>query len=117
MDVTGRVEESASLTGASVNALCFMRTTVDLPDALFRRAKACAAARGQSLKTFLRLALEREVGAGTSEHARVDVPLIRSRSRRTIRLTNEDIERIVADEDRLKHLEPHRHARRRRASA
>lgn len=37
-----------------------MRTTVDLPDALFRRAKATAAVRGVSLKDLLITAVERE---------------------------------------------------------
>jgi hypothetical protein len=37
-----------------------MRTTVDLPDGLFRRAKATAAMRGMSLKDLMISALERE---------------------------------------------------------
>lgn len=37
-----------------------MRTTVDLPDALFRRAKATAAIRGVSMKDLLISAVERE---------------------------------------------------------
>jgi hypothetical protein len=35
-----------------------MKTTVELPDELFRRAKSTAAARGVSLKDFFRQALE-----------------------------------------------------------
>ena len=37
-----------------------MRTTVDLPDALFRRAKATAAVRGMSMKKLITSAIERE---------------------------------------------------------
>ncbi len=37
-----------------------MRTTVDLPDTLFRRAKATAAVRGVSLKDLIITAVERE---------------------------------------------------------
>jgi hypothetical protein len=37
-----------------------MRTTVDMPDALFRRAKATAAVRGVSLKDLVIAAIERE---------------------------------------------------------
>jgi hypothetical protein len=37
-----------------------MRTTVDLPDPLFRRAKATAAIRGVSLKDLMISAIERE---------------------------------------------------------
>lgn len=39
-----------------------MRTTIDLPDALFRRAKATAALRGTTLKNLMIAALERETG-------------------------------------------------------
>jgi hypothetical protein len=35
-----------------------MRTTVELPDALFRKAKAAAAEQGQSLKSFFTEAVE-----------------------------------------------------------
>jgi Arc/MetJ family transcription regulator len=34
-----------------------MKTTVDIPDELFRRSKAMAALRGESLKEFVTLAL------------------------------------------------------------
>ena len=37
-----------------------MRTTINLPDPLFRRAKATAAMRGVSLKDLVITALERE---------------------------------------------------------
>jgi hypothetical protein len=37
-----------------------MRTTIDLPDALLRRAKATAAMRGVSMKSLIIAALERE---------------------------------------------------------
>ena len=35
-----------------------MKTTIELPDALFRKVKAAAAARGQSLKSFFNEAVE-----------------------------------------------------------
>lgn len=78
-----------------------MRTTVDLPDGLFRRAKACAASRGETLKTFLRRALENEVGGGTrvAEEARVKLPLIGHRGGPKIRLTNRDIARLEEEDD------------------
>lgn len=40
-----------------------MKTTVDLPDALFRRAKATAADRGMSLKAFITRAVEQSLAA------------------------------------------------------
>lgn len=38
-----------------------MKTTIELPDALFRAAKAMAARRGTTLKEIITHALEREV--------------------------------------------------------
>ncbi len=38
-----------------------MRTTIDIPDALFRRAKAIAAARGVTLKQIIVNAVEHEI--------------------------------------------------------
>ena len=41
-----------------------MKTTLELPDPLFRRAKATAAERGQSLKDFVTDALREKLVAG-----------------------------------------------------
>ncbi len=43
-----------------------MKTTLEMPDKLFRRAKATAAQRGQSLKQLVTIALERELAAPAS---------------------------------------------------
>jgi len=40
-----------------------MKTTIDIPDALFRQAKAHAAARGQTLKDFVADALQARLSA------------------------------------------------------
>ncbi len=40
-----------------------MRTTIDMPDALFRKTKAVAALRGSSMKELIIHAVEREVTA------------------------------------------------------
>lgn len=39
-----------------------MKTTIDLPDPLFRRAKATAATRGISLKALVTHAVEKDLG-------------------------------------------------------
>ena len=41
-----------------------MKTTIEMPDDLFRRAKAAAALQGLSMKEWLTNLLRREVGAG-----------------------------------------------------
>ena len=44
-----------------------MRTTLEIPDALFRRAKARAAERGQTLKELVTEALQEKLTAGTGK--------------------------------------------------
>jgi non-ribosomal peptide synthetase component E (peptide arylation enzyme) len=43
-----------------------MKTTIEMPDELFRRAKAVAALQGLSMKDWLTNLLRREVGAGSA---------------------------------------------------
>ena len=55
-----------------------MKTTLEMPDELFRRAKTTAAQRGQSLKQLVTVALERELagpapGASTSKRRQTEV--------------------------------------------
>lgn len=55
-----------------------MKTTLEMPDELFRRAKTTAAQRGQSLKQLVTVALERELagpapGASTSKRKQAEV--------------------------------------------
>ena len=55
-----------------------MKTTLEMPDKLFRRAKATAAQRGQSLKRLVTVALERELagpvpGTKTSKRKQAEV--------------------------------------------
>jgi len=50
-----------------------MKTTLEMPDKLFRRAKATAAQRGQTLKQLVTAALERELAGpapGAKSHKR-----------------------------------------------
>jgi hypothetical protein len=50
-----------------------MKTTLEIPDALFRRVKATAAQRGQSLKDFVTEALQLQL-ARTSSPRSSDQP-------------------------------------------
>ena len=79
-----------------------MRTTVDLPDDLMKQAKAKAAASGESLKSLLIRAIALEVSPRRHEvppTRRVKVPLFGNPKRRTVRISNSDIEQVLADED------------------
>lgn len=49
-----------------------MKTTLELPDDLYRQVKATAALQGQSVKDWLTNLLQREVGAGESASKGVD---------------------------------------------
>ena len=73
-----------------------MRTTVDIPDPVFRKMKATAALRGVSLKEFLLSAVEHEMEKkqGKKEY-RVKLPLIKSRHPGTLDLTNAEIEDLL----------------------
>ena len=75
----------------------FMRTTVDLPDPLFRQVKSAAALRGSSLREYIREALQQAVsGARTVPRRTVRLPLVRSKRPGALRLTNADIEDLLA---------------------
>ena len=75
-----------------------MRTTIDMPDALFRKTKAVAALRGSSMKELIIHAVEREVtGAAVSapKRHRVKLPLIQSPSGRKVDLSNFDFDDLL----------------------
>ena len=80
-----------------------MRTTIYLPDPLFRHAKALAAARGVSLRDLVICAVERELntqtllGVGSNPlRRRVHLPLIRLRSKRKLDLSGFDFDNLLA---------------------
>jgi hypothetical protein len=52
-----------------------MKTTVELPDALLRRAKIAAAQMDTTLKDIMTRALERELAGLSSEQARAAQPI------------------------------------------
>lgn len=79
-----------------------MRTTIDIPPALMRAAKARAAEGGESLKDLVSRAVAREVGLpatpqGTS--GRVALPLIAPDATPSVDVTNDDIADVFDAED------------------
>ena len=74
-----------------------MRTTVDLPDSLFRKTKAVAALRGSSMKELIIHAVEREVtgGAVSSKRKRVKLPILGSWKGRKLDLTGFDFDELL----------------------
>lgn len=79
----------------------FMRTTIEFPAVLFRRAKARAAARGESLKTLLTRAVAAEVGQARDAEPgrRVKLPLFGDPSGPPVKLRASDLARALADDD------------------
>lgn len=75
-----------------------MRTTVDLPDELFRELKMLAVRRGTSLKELLRIAVEHELGGarGLPGDYRVQFPLLTSREPGKLSLSNAEIEDLLS---------------------
>ena len=77
-----------------------MRTTIEIPDTLFRKTKATAALRGSTMKELIVRALEREV-ADVGKHRkaaphRVKLPLIHLKSGRKLDLSTFDFDDLLA---------------------
>ena len=76
-----------------------MRTTLDLPDALFRQTKSAAALRGLSMKDLIVRSIERELNApaaGAIESNRVKLPLVPSKKGRKIDLRGFDLDALLS---------------------
>jgi hypothetical protein len=79
-----------------------MLTTIDMPDALMRAAKARAAERGESLKDLVNRALAHELGlssAATRKTGRVTLSLIARDAAPAVLVTNDDIAAALEAED------------------
>lgn len=76
-----------------------MRTTVDLPDPLFKQIKAEAALRGMKLREFIMYSLERTLTERSSKlkSYRVKLPLVRGDGKRLINPTREQLDASLWD--------------------
>jgi hypothetical protein len=76
-----------------------VRTTIDIPDALFREIKAKIAQRGEALKTFMLRAAKAELEATSAKRGkRVQLPLVKSKEK-SYGLTPERIAELHEEED------------------
>lgn len=74
-----------------------MRTTIDLPDPLFRELKAVAARRGTSLKAVVRAAVEEEIRSTKGKAGRkLKFPLLSSCEPGSLNLSNAEIDDLLA---------------------
>jgi len=79
-----------------------MRTTIDIPDALMRAAKARAAEHGESLKELVNRALAHEIGLPSAlnrKTGRVVLPLVALDVAPAVLVTNDDIVTALEAED------------------
>jgi hypothetical protein len=76
-----------------------MRTTIEIPDMMFREAKSLAARSGKSLRSFVVRAIEKEVARSRQAAKRryhVKLPLLKSKHPSTIKsMTNAEIEDLL----------------------
>ena len=74
-----------------------MRTTIDIPDPVYRRLKATAALRGSTIKQIVCGLVERELGPPPRRKKghRVKLPLIHSKRPGTLHLTNALVNEIL----------------------
>jgi hypothetical protein len=76
-----------------------MRTTIDIPDMMFREMKSLAARSGKSLRSFVVRAIEKEVARTRQAAERryhVKLPLLKSKHPAKIKsMTNVEIEDLL----------------------
>ena len=72
-----------------------MRTTVDIPDPLYRRLKAKAAKESTTVKQIILLSVEKELQTRARKEGRIQLPIVKSKKPGTLHLTNEQIYEII----------------------
>lgn len=73
-----------------------MRTTVDIPDALYRELKSKAATEGRSVKEMILRGVEDELQTSPKRRGRrVSLPIVRSKRPGSLRLDNAKIYEII----------------------
>jgi hypothetical protein len=72
-----------------------MRTSVEIPDAMFRDLKLLAAHRGVTLKALICEAIQKEIHGKSAPGYRVTTPLVPRKGRGKIDLTNAEIEELL----------------------
>ena len=73
-----------------------MRTTIDIPDGLYRRLKARAATEGKPAKTLILQGVERVLAASPSTNRKIVVPVVRSKRPGSLRLDNARIDDVIS---------------------
>ena len=79
----------------------FMRTTIDLPNLLFRRVKAAASLKGLTLKRFITQAIEHEIETQQLqfESHSVSLPMVHSKNPGSFKLDADTIAGLLETDD------------------
>lgn len=73
-----------------------MRTTIDIPDPIYRRLKAAAAMKGDSVRHLILQAVQSELhDEGRKRQGRVRLPIVRSNKPGKVALDNASIYQII----------------------
>jgi hypothetical protein len=73
-----------------------VRTTVDIPDPLYRELKGKAASEGRSVKELILRSVEEELkGRRSRANRRVSLPIVRSKRSGSLKLDNAKIFEII----------------------
>ena len=72
-----------------------MRTTVDIPDPLYRRLKGKAASEGSSIKDLILRSVEEKLEPRQRTRGRVQLPIVRSKRPGSLKLDNAKIFEII----------------------
>ncbi len=74
-----------------------MRTTVDIPDPVYRRLKSRAASEGSSAKDLILRGVEQVLRrTSRKRRARVSLPIVRAKSPGALRLDNAKIYEVIS---------------------
>jgi len=74
-----------------------MRTTIDIPDEMYRELKVKAATEGQTVREIALRGIQRELEEGEKRPVqKLKLPLIHSSRPGTLELTNEQIDELTA---------------------
>ncbi len=73
-----------------------MRTTVDIPDLIYRRLKTRAATEGRSVKELILRGVDSQLrNEERKRHKRIRLPIVRSRRPGSVRLDNARVYEII----------------------
>lgn len=74
-----------------------MRTTIDIPDPMYRRLKAQAAAEGRSVKSLILRGAEQALAPKSADsRRRVTLPLVRSKRPGSIRVDHDRVYDVIS---------------------